>query len=238
MTKDLTRYSEPDFPIQTLTEIMSQLTAELTRKICNVSGIESDPEALGVELGKHLWQFHRATANGPVWNPDLQRREFQNLQKSVERLLNGFEGLTEQNQSEIDYEIQYRTPFNNKFYFPQQIDYWNTNENSVQKAKNILTMISWAAKRVTEKTEQELLHGRRTQNSHLDYLILSLATTFEERSEKTALSQCYYSASIDGYAGQYFDFVSLILDSFAPSCYHSRGALGKRIVRLLKHEVG
>jgi hypothetical protein len=234
MIIDLTRYSEPDFPIQSFSEVTNQLSTELLKKICNVSGIESDLEALRLELGKDLYRFHRSSTNGPVWNPDPQRREFKNLQTTVERLIKGLEGLTDENQSDIDDEIQYRTPFNRQFYFPQQMDYWNANANSVQKAKNLLTMITWAAKRVTEKTENELSFGRRTQNSHLDYLILNLSITFEGRSKKTASSQCYYSDIVDGYAGQYFDFVSLILDNFAPSSYQSRGALGKRIVRLLK----
>jgi hypothetical protein len=238
MTFDLTRYSEPDFPIQSVSEVTNQLSTELLREISKVSGIESDLEALRLELGKDLYRFHRSSTNGPVWNPDPQRREFKNLHTTVERLIKGLEGLTEENQSEIDDEIQSRTPCDSQCYFPQQMDYWDANANSIQKAKDLLTMITWAAKRVTEKTENELSFGRRTQNSQLDYLILNLSITFEGRSKKTASSQCYYSDIDDGYVGQYYDFVVLILDNFAPTSYHSRGALSKRIVRLLKVKAG
>jgi hypothetical protein len=53
----------------------------------------------------------RPSTNGPVWNPDPQRREFKNLHTTVERLIKGLEGLTEENQSEVDDEIQSRTPW-------------------------------------------------------------------------------------------------------------------------------
>ncbi|NSX56328.1 hypothetical protein [Parasulfitobacter algicola] len=223
-----------EYSIETLDAVRDRLTDELLKKLCKLNDLTIIPETSKNRLAKVIWRFKRDSKLIGNYNPNPQRKEFQNLHKSTEKFLNALDKLTCENRSQIDSEILNRPPFNSRFYFPEQMDYWNANENSVQKTKNLIKMISWAAERVSKGIEKELSYGKRTKNTHLDYFLMELADIFEEWAEEKASTQCYYSAKIDGYSGRYFRFVVLILDNFAPKSYHSHTALGKRIIRVLR----
>jgi hypothetical protein len=225
------RIVEPKPP--SLADLTSQLDDELLFKICSLGGISGHHETVRHRLAKLIRQIKRDLTNGPIKNLDPQRKEFLNLHSALKRMLKSLDGMNDTNQSWINDKIQYRPPFNSRFDFPQQEDYWDANESTIEKTQNLLKMISWAAEDVSKDIDVELSNGRRTKNSDLDYFLGNLAYYFEEWTQIPASTQCYYNAEKDGYTGQFFDFTCIILDTFFEDSYHSKVALGKRIVRLL-----
>jgi len=75
---------------------------------------------------------------------------------------------------------------------------------------------------------------RYSENLALDHFIQDLVWDFESATDEKASKNCYYSDAIGGYKGRFFDFVITILDFHSPEIYHSKVALGKRIVRVIK----
>ncbi|MDA5092479.1 hypothetical protein O2N63_00045 [Aliiroseovarius sp. KMU-50] len=234
MTDTLARYDDPDFPAERPKEIRSRITPELLEEIRRVSGIETDDDSLRHRLGKDLRRYQAAVrqAYEPV-NPS-QIRELRSLQKAAERFSKAIEKLNERNVFDIDYAIQYRPPFNGKFNFPEQEDYWEANGNSTQRAQNLAKMISWSIDRVFDEREEEKSPTKRTLNTPLDHLIQDLTTAFRNGTGESPKRHCHYHPIEEAYTGRYFDFVLIILKAFAVKSFHSEVALGKRIVRVLR----
>ncbi len=70
----------------------------------------------------------------------------------------------------------------------------------------------------------------------LDQLIIDVEGTLLTHVDYTEKGLCYYSAVDDDYRGLLFEFTVELLDSYAPNSYFSRGALGQRIIRVLKKD--
>ncbi len=70
----------------------------------------------------------------------------------------------------------------------------------------------------------------------LDQLIVDINGTLRHHIGFSGIAGCYYDAVNDDYRGLLFEFTVILLDEYAPKSYFSRGALGKRIVRVLKKD--
>lgn len=228
------RYDDPDFPAENIEKVRSRFGSELFDEVRRVSGIVTDDEGLRYRLGKDLWRYQAAVrqSHSPI-NP-AQRRELESLLKAAERFSKAIDRINDGNEYDINYEILYRPPFNARFYFREQQHYWDANENSLQRANDLAKKIKWSIERVFERRETEQSGYKRTKNTPLDHLIEDLTVAFEDGTGEIPKNHCHYSPSAEGYIGRYYDYVLLILKNFAPTSFHSEGALGKRIVRVLR----
>ncbi|WP_298559954.1 hypothetical protein [uncultured Aliiroseovarius sp.] len=235
MTDTPARYDDPSFPIEGFHEAKARFSPELLDQIRGVSGIETNDDDLRHRLGKDLWRYQCAIRSVQEPIPAPQHRELKSLQKAAERLSNAIDRLNDINKLEIDDKIQHRAPFNGRFYFPEQLDYWAANENSTQRAQNLAKMLAWSVDRVFEDREAEKLPYKRTVNTPLDHLIADLTVAFQDGTGENPTRHCRYHPTKEAYTGRYYDFVLLILKNFAAKGFHSEVALGKRIVRILSN---
>jgi len=185
------------------------------------------------QLAKDITRFVGRTSRAPEGSFDPQRRELASLQNSINRTLSNLGKISSENRVGIDHEILYRPPFNGRFCFPEQLDYWAANENSVKRIEASLKMLAWAAERVAAESHEIMAPQRGSKNTDLGYFIFDMSGHFEEWTGTKAASKCYYSADRDGYSGEFFNVMVTTLEIFAPNSFHSQSALGKRIVRLL-----
>lgn len=230
----LARLNEEGFPDETFASILEKLDPALVQEIKERFGLSGDPHFIREHLGKVLYRFQAALQNAREPAPSPQRIEIDRLKKSMDRTLKALQSVSMTNQSDIDAEILYRAPFNGRFYFKEQLTYWDQNEASMEKLGRKLEQVSWAIDQLTAKRNSELYQPKRNSDKPLDHFIEDLTFDFENDNSRNALSHCYYSPNRESYTGQYFDFVIYMLDLFAPTSYHSELALGKRIVRVLK----
>ncbi|WP_377509679.1 hypothetical protein [Octadecabacter sp. R77987] len=233
MQEPLARLNEPDYPTETIWEIADKITPAFVDEMRDRFGLIGSHGEISGELGKVLWRFQAAAKNALEPLPAPQAKELDRLKKSVDRSIAAFDALNDQARTDIDNAVMYRDPFNQRFYFEQQQDYWDKNENSTKTAMNKLAQISHALDAVMDLRKVQADDPKRTINTPLDHLIQDLTMDFEKRTDRKAYQCCYYDPRTDNYSGQYYDFIEFILDHFAPRSYHSQVALGKRIVRAL-----
>ena len=235
MTETPARYDDPNFPIEDFHEVKARFGPELLDQIRRVSGIETSDDDLRHRLGTDLWRYHEAVRSVHKPIPASQSRELRSLQKAAERLSNAIDRLNDANKYEVDEMILHRAPFNGRFYFPEQKDYWAANENSIQRTQNLAKMLAWSVDRVFEKREAEKLPYKRTLNEPLDHLIEDLTVAFEDGTGENPARHCRYHPTKEAYTGRYYDFVHILLENFAAKGFHSEVALGKRILRVLSN---
>lgn len=233
MVTALAHLNDPEIPLQNHSELMALFTPMLVDQIHTKFGLNVNYDDFTFELAKVLMRYQSAAKNAEHPQPIIQTRELARLKGVVDRALTAFDAISPDNRADIDEEILYRDPFNRKFYFKEQLDYWSKNADSTQLAINKLGQISHALESLEDKHKRNGLDPKKTKNAPLDHLIQNLVIDFERDTERKASKCCYYVASKESYAGQFFDFVIFILDHFAPNSYHSHGALGKRITRTL-----
>lgn len=233
MTTPLARLNEADCPIEGFKEIRELVSGSVLEKVRGQFGLVGDEVKIVNQLAKVLSRYQSAAVYALEPNPAPQKRELVRLKNSIDRALVAFENVSDENKSMIDFEIMSRDPFNARFYFKEQSDYWELNENSVQTAINKLLQISFALNVVKSKREADSDMPKSTINTPLDHLIQNISYDFEFGTDRKAKKCCYFDARLDNYSGQFFDFMVFILDRFAPSSYHSHMALGKRIERAL-----
>ncbi len=185
------------------------------------------------QLAKDIFRFVGSTLAAPEIGFVAQQREFDSLQKSISRTLSSLEKISAGNRIGLDQEVLYRPPFNGRFYFAEQLEYWAANEDSVKRTEDLLKMLSWAAQRLSAENQDTLALRRGSKSKDLNYFIFDMSGHFEEWTGAKAKSKCYYSAARENYSGEFFDVVVCTLQIFAPNSFHSEAALGKRIVRLL-----
>lgn len=227
------RLDDPTTAAASHDEIQDGLTPNLLDELCQVSGIAGDQAKLQLQLAKVLSRFQSAIFNTAPPKTEPQAREFQSFQKAANRFLKTIDALSKANQESVDSEILYRPPFDSRFFFPEQLDYWAANEKSMKRMRDLVERTAWASTIAAQKTAAHREIHNPTKNTPLDHLIQDLSWVFENGTGQKASRQCYYNASLENYSGHYFDFIVLILGRFAPSSYHSQVALGKRITRVL-----
>jgi len=233
MQTPLAKLNEADQSRHDVNDIRAKLSASFLNELRVRFGVVGENNALRQRLGKVLVRYHAAALHALLPHPAPQTKELKKLQKAIERTLSAFEVISDENRYSIDDKILYREPFNGRFCFKEQCEYWDKNEDTFRRAGNALTMISFAISKIeTEKREGEN-EIRRTKNRPLDSLIEDLTFDFENGRDRQARRCCYYDSSTENYAGQFFDFILFLLRTFAPSSYHSENALGQRIRRVL-----
>jgi hypothetical protein len=235
MTVPLARLSDPNSPEFSVFEIQSMISLSLYGEMRQRFGLVGGYDENSLQLAKVLWRYQGAArrAKEPAIAP--QTKELEQLRKAADRALAAFERINVDTAEEIDNAILYRDPFNRKFLFPEQLDYWKKNEKSFEHTKSKLEQISHAVKAVQAQREVDKVPWKQTRNTPLNHLIQDLSIDFEGNTERKAHMACYYSDEVDGYAGQYFDFVVYILKLFARESLYTDDAIGKRIVRILKN---
>ncbi len=234
MVTYLAQLNDPDVPSMSWHDISDLFTPYLIQEMRTKFGLQESDETIRLQLGKVLGRYQSSAKHAHEPTPSLQSKELERLQKAVERAISAFDALSKENLSEIDHAILYRDPFNRRFYFKEQLDYWEKNKASAELTVNKLKQVSHALKSVNATRIERANEFKPTRNTPLDHLIQDLVMDFEAGTERKAKSSCYYDTKRDNYAGQFFDFVLFILNLFAPGSYHSQAALGKRIERTLK----
>lgn len=234
MTSSLARLNDPEVPFLSLPKISNLFTPQLLEQMRADFGLQGSDDSIRHAIGKILvhYQISAKQAHEPA--PPPQSKELERLRKAVDRAIIAFEDISKENLGEIDGEILYRDPFNARFFFKEQLDYWEKNKASSKLTVNKLKQVSHALKMIKAKRIERSNEFKPTRNTPLDHLIQDLVMAFEAGTDRKAKSSCYYDAKRDNYAGQFFDFVLFILNQFAPKSYHSQVALGKRIERTLK----
>lgn len=235
MQNPLARLNEPDQPNLNIDDIREKLSPSFLNEIRIRFGIVGDDNELRQRLGKVLARYHGAALQSLRPLPKSQTMELKKLKRAIERTIAAFEVISEENRYSIDDEILHREPFNQRFFFKEQLDYWDKNEDYSKKAINALAMIDFAISKVEAQRKNNSSERRRTKNKPLDFLIEDLTLDFEHRTNRKAKRCCFYDSNTDGYSGQFFDFTLFILNCFAPSSYHSELALGQRIRRVLTY---
>ncbi|KPA20424.1 hypothetical protein shim_34140 [Shimia sp. SK013] len=229
----LARLNEADWPSEGVEELQAKFTPALVQEVCDRFGLTGNDRDISFELTKVLIRYQSAARKALKPDPSPQSKELERLKKAIARTLTIFETLSEENKSAIDGEIMYRDPFNSKFFFKEQLDFWRKNEYSTKTAMLKLTQISHAITLLKNAREAEAYIPRKTVNRPLDHLIQDLTLSFERGTDRKAKKCNYYDDPCGNYVGQFFEFIVFILDLFAPSSYHSHVALGKRIERVL-----
>ena len=235
MTFPLARLDDPNSPEFGILEIQTLISPSLYDEMRQRFGLVGEYDENSMQLAKVLWRYQGAVRSAEQPTSAPQTKELEQLRRVVDRALTAIERLSVETADEIESAILYRDPFNQKFFFPEQLAYWERNEKSFEHTKSKLEQISHAVKVVQAQRETEKVPWKQTKNTPLNHLIQDLSIDFERDTERKAYKACYYSAEIEGYTGQYFDFVVYILKCFAPVSYHSEVALGQRIVRELRH---
>jgi hypothetical protein len=230
MPSPLSRLNEADYPPESGEKIKAKINRKLFEEMQTKFGIMADHEDTRDLLSKTL---HSAAKNALAPPPSPQAKELERLKKAIDRSVAAFEKISTENRYEIDSAILYRAPFNSRFYFKEQIQYWERNENPFQTALNKLAQISHALDTISFTRKSNFPTFKRTINTPLDHLIEDLTDIFEVGTERRAHRHCHYDPNIENYTGQFFEFVLFILIHFAPRSYHSQLALGKRIGRAL-----
>ncbi|WP_270729588.1 hypothetical protein [Shimia sp. Alg240-R146] len=238
MATYLARLNDPEVPAMSWPEISDLFTPHLIQTMRTDFGLQGSDKTIRLQLGKILGRYQASAKRAHEPPPAPQTKDLERLKIAVDRTISAFDALSDKNLSEIDDAILYRDPFNHRFDFNEQLDYWEKNNGTSELTINKLKQVSHALKAVKAKRIEHAKEFKPTRNTPLDRLIQDLVMDFESGRGKKAKSSCYYDTRRDSYAGQFFDFVIFILESFAPRSYHSQVALGKRIERALKQMTG
>ena len=115
----------------------------------------------------------------------------------------------------------------------EQNQYYEESKDAAQMARKRVAQVYDAVCAINRDFEDTAVTYKYSENLALDHFIQDLVWDFETATNEKASKNCYYSDAIGGYKGRFFDFVITILDFLSPKSYHSRGALGKRIVRVI-----
>jgi hypothetical protein len=231
MTKPLAHFNDVEFPTLDFGEILNLISNELIDELRKRFDIEGENETIRLGLAKALRRYQSAVKNSRGKTPNPQTKEIKQLEKSVEKALLAFDRLSSDTKSDLNHEILYRDPFNERFFFPEQLKYWAKNERSCQTTINKLEQISFAIKKLRITRKENAPVYKQTVNTPLDHLIQDL--TFDFRQGTNRKLHCYHNEAGGTYEGKYFEFVVFILNRFASKSYHSEFALGQRIKRAI-----
>ncbi len=124
MHTPLARSNEADYPRKDIWELQAKITPDLVMEMCEQFGMVGCYEKISLGIAKTLWRYQSAALHALEQTPPAQTKELSQLKKAIERALGAFEAITAENKSQIDHEIMYRDPFNPKFFFKEQLDYW------------------------------------------------------------------------------------------------------------------
>ncbi len=231
MPKPIADLNNPNSPGISLAEIKSLISRDLVDEMQTKFGLIGKYSQINLSMSKVLYRYQSAVfgAQDPPVSP--QTKQIDRLDKAIVRTLTAFEAISKDNRYNINEETLYRDPFNSRFLFDEQLEYWEKNENSTEMAINKLAQISFAISKIKAKKEAEVPVYTHTINTPLDHLIQDLMSDFESGTNGKA--RCYHNDVTGQYQGNYFEFIVFILSLFAPKSYHSDVALGERIKRAL-----
>lgn len=239
----MSRYDEKHVEHVGRKDVETRLSDETVQALYDKLEVHTELGVFRDRLVHILFGFEKDLEFEQSHSKKENKRQLEKVNKAAIRLIGAIDGLSNHARETLNYDLEF--------------DHWQSwvEENGsifgdyVSEAPTVHEMQKKLEKIVSHthpEKEQDTTadaegsgsddYYKPPKRTALDQLIIDVEGTLFSHVVYTEKGLCYYSAVDDDYRGQLFEFTVELLDSYAPNSYFSRGALGQRIIRVLKKD--